>query len=744
MTDKKQIIIGPGDEKSLDTVIAGLPEEGEIIFSPGDYYLSAGITLQGVSKKLRLYGEGARLIGGRRLSGIGPCGGKVLERFNPAVRDRILQVNLQENGISGAGGFHHRGFGKEALPSHSELFADTAALNLSQWPKNNGYEIITGYGEEMINEWSSKVGKPDGGFFYNSSRPEGWAESEDIILHGYWAWDWADSYVGIQQFDKKQGFIKTKDPCDFWSITTGQRFAFLNILEEVTEPGDYYIDRNSMTAYFIPHEGQGTPGELLISTLDSPLLALDRCGNITIEGFTIEAGRGHGLALRDCLNISISDCHVRNMGNFGIYIPASEKVAISGCTIHDCGDGAITINGGSRLTLSPANHIVDNNHIYKIGKWRRTYQCGVNAGGVGFTIKDNLFHDLPHTAVLFWGNDFKIINNEIYSALLETGDAGAVYTGRDYTFRGNVVSGNFIHHLGATVGMGTMGIYNDDCVSGTVMENNLFQETSRAAYLGGGRDFVVRGNLFVDCYPSIELNGRGASFHPMWRNMVDKLMRNRFYEIRHALDNAELKEGPSANAMDPPYITKYPELAHIDRFYRQGAVAPIPPSAVIEHNVYCSDRTLYVGPEGETGEYIIRDNRNLRLEDFEDYGIGLLNFKAGVTIPGFEAPDMFRPGPDAARHKTIPPRVLTGLVQKDGHILFRYRNCSDRTVSAGVILYPEAGGKKFEPLRLSFSVEGRGEGSLETSLVPREDLEIEARSACPGVRPCRFHGKQEK
>jgi hypothetical protein len=226
--------------------------------------------------------------------------------------------------------------------------------------------------------------------------------------------------------------------------------------------------------------------------------------------------------------------------------------------------------------------------------------------------------------------------------------------------------------------------------------------------------------------------------------MVDKLMRNRFYEIRHAIDNAELKEGPFVNAMDPPYITRYPELALIDRFYRQGEVAPIPPSAVIEHNVYCSERTLYVGPEGETGEYIIQDNRNLRTEDFEDYEIGLLNVKTGVTVPGIEAPDMFRPGPDGARHKHIPPRVLTGLVRKDGHILFRYRNCSGAPVTAVMVFYAEEDGKKHEPVRVSFTVNAKAKGEQQLALHYSAELEIEARSACPGVRPCRFHGKPRK
>ena len=97
----------------------------------------------------------------------------------------------------------------------------------------------------------------------------------------------------------------------------------------------------------------------------------------------------------------------------------------------------------------------------------------------------NLIHDAPHNAILFWGNDFLIENNEIYRVCLETGDAGAIYTGRDYTYRGNVIRRNFIHHMGG-VGMGTMAIYMDDCVSGTHIAENTLWRCQTAVVLGGG------------------------------------------------------------------------------------------------------------------------------------------------------------------------------------------------------------------------------------------------------------------
>ena len=103
--------------------------------------------------------------------------------------------------------------------------------------------------------------------------------------------------------------------------------------------------------------------------------------------------------------------------------------------------------------------------------------------------------------------------NEIHHVCLETGDVGAIYTGRDWTLRGNVIRHNFIHHTGG-VGMGSMGIYLDDCVSGTQIYGNVFCKVHRAAFIGGGRDYKVENNIFVDCTPAVELDGRGLSKRP--------------------------------------------------------------------------------------------------------------------------------------------------------------------------------------------------------------------------------------
>ena len=153
------------------------------------------------------------------------------------------------------------------------------------------------------------------------------------------------------------------------------------------------------------------------------------------------------------------------------------------------------------------------------------------------------------------------------------GPALRLESGTDITFRGNEISRNFIHHLGGRIGLGTMAIYNDDCVSGTVMRDNVIYKVQRGCFLGGGVDFIVDGNVFVDCHPAVEIDGRGADDTPMWRNAVTGVLHDTYYAV-------------SGNS--PLYTSRWPELKKIDESYSERPDPYIVPTAYIGHNVMCA------------------------------------------------------------------------------------------------------------------------------------------------------------
>ncbi len=271
----------------------------------------------------------------------------------------------------------------------------------------------------------------------------------------------------------------------------------------------------------------------------------------------------------------VAGCALRNLGNWGVHIEGGTGHGVVGCDIFDTGDGGVVVSGGDRQTLTPGNHFVENCHFARQGRWSKCYVPAVLISGVGIRVSHNLIHDHPHCAILFGGNEHLIEFNEIHHIAMETGDVGAIYTGRDWTCRGNRIRHNFIHHTGG-VGMGSMGVYMDDCVSGTEVFGNIFYKVHWAMFIGGGRDHRVENNVFVDCDPAVRMDGRGLDKSPVWYNMVYDYMKKQLDAVPQEL-----------------YRTRYPAIKNLDRYYATTDGIP-PEDNVVVHNI-CVGKWLEVG-----------------------------------------------------------------------------------------------------------------------------------------------------
>ncbi|MEI6520318.1 MAG: right-handed parallel beta-helix repeat-containing protein [bacterium] len=552
-------------------------------------------------------GENVCITGGQRI-GAGDftpvTDPDILTRLTPEAQKNILQVDLLKVGITDFGTFTSRGFSRKTLPAHLELFFNDQPMIVAQWPNAGEFTTITGYTKPMSSEWKTESGDLTGGFTYAGDRPKNWAPSDNIWVHGYWAYDWANSYEHVRTLDAKNGVVEADGGLYYYN--KGQRFYFLNVLEELNQPGEYYVDTTSGILYFWP-PAKLDGADIMISGMADSFITLNNASNVEFHNLTLEGGRGTGITVIGGSDVNISGCTIRNMGNWAISVTGGTGHTVAGCDIYGTGDGGIEINGGDRKTLTTCNHIVQNNHIHHFARWSRCYCAGVNTNGVGIRIANNLIHDAPHNAILFWGNDFTIENNEIYRVCLETGDAGAIYTGRDYTFRGNVIRRNFVHHMGG-VGMGSMAIYMDDCVSGTHIVDNILQDCMYGIMLGGGRDYMIENNIFVDCHPAIAPDARGLDENPVWQNMVNNTMR---------------KSCEAMNYLQPPYSERYPEIADVEKYFIAGKGVP-PENNCIERNI-CSGG-VWIGDEwhkdkGEKAVY--KDNLVSENPGFTDPDFGI-------------------------------------------------------------------------------------------------------------------------
>lgn len=506
--------------------------------------------------------EPVRLLGGRVLPPFQPIADPAVRaRLTPAAQTRVRQCDLRSLGIPDTGSLRSRGFGRATVPAHAELFHGARPMTLARWPNEGEFARIAGFPDTGAkdDEHGGKIGQLENGFLFSCDRPSRWKDPSQLWVHGYWCWDWANSYEQVASIHADLHLLKTAPPHGLYGFRSGQRFYFLNVLEELDEPGEWFIDRPKGLLYFWPPApGQrGPPPETVLSLLDQPLVVVRGASQVVLQGLVLEATRGSAVEVRGGEANRVLGCLIRNVGNHGVLIEGGRQHGVVACDIFATGDGGVSLIGGDRSTLQPGGHFVENCHFARQGRWSKCYVPAVHLQGVGLRATHNLIHDHPHCAILFTGNDHLIEFNEIHHIALETGDVGAIYTGRDYTFRGNRIRHNFIHHTGG-VGMGSMGVYMDDCASGTEIFGNIFCEVQRAAFLGGGRDHQVINNVFVRCNHAVELDGRGLDPSPVWHAMVDQTMRQRLAEIPAAL-----------------YRARYPELRDLDASYGPPGGPPI-------------------------------------------------------------------------------------------------------------------------------------------------------------------------
>jgi len=242
-------------------------------------------------------------------------------------------------------------------------------------------------------------------------------------------------------------------------------------------------------------------------------------------------------------------------GTTGIRIEGHDN-RIRRCEIAGPGGAGVVLAGGDRPTLTPAGNVLEDSHIHDFGRLYRSYHPGVALHGVGQVVRRNHLHDAPHAALIFDGNDHLVEGNDIHDVLLETGDSGAIYCGRDWTLHGTVIRDNFLHDLPGTADRWQNGVYLDDMASGIAVEGNLFLRCNLGMLVGGGRDLVIRGNLFLRCGLGLRFDSRGTGW--MAPQLTDP-------------DTSTILRRYAAMPVDrPPWSRRFPSLRHYgdDRFGR--------------------------------------------------------------------------------------------------------------------------------------------------------------------------------
>lgn len=516
--------------------------------------------------------EGAKVhvIGGKHLPipAFKPVTDKeILQKTELGAHGKLLACDLKSLGIKDYGQKSAKGLAQGTVP---ELFFNDEPLPISRWP-NSGWAK---YGKVIDKGSMPRRGeKPDrpGTIEYVGDRPDRWKNAENIWLHGYFAFDWFDDVLKVAKLDTEQKRITFTTP-HAYGLSPQRHYRVIGLLEEIDQPGEWTIDLESGVLYLFPPE-HFADARITLSMVDKPMIRMNRTSHITIHGLVLEMTRGDAVVIEGGTDNLIAGCTLRNIGRGGVvvrpYNPAftnrkglyqvrkesgkplkdGRRNGVVGCDLFDIGGTGISLDGGDRITLNSGEHYAINNDIHHFARRHRTYRPGIELNGVGLRAAHNYIHDAPHVGLNYSGNDHVIEFNEVARVCEETGDVGVFYSGRDWTYRGNIVRHNFIHHIRAPGELGSNAIYLDDCHSSTCIYGNVFYKVQVGAFIGGGHDNIVENNLFIDSDQAVHIDSRGQG----WAQKFQK--RGGDHKMFAKLEAVKYDK--------PPYSTRYPKLAQI-------------------------------------------------------------------------------------------------------------------------------------------------------------------------------------
>lgn len=518
--------------------------------------------------------------------------------FTNAIIDKpnagsVLQYNLKDAQIEDFGEISLRGhLISDEKEAQAELSLNGEVQKLAGWPNGEYTGLIK---PTDSNEYGkrTKSGIANGcSFKVNYDRPSQWSKPEQAWLSGTIGPNYEFDYYPVSRFDSEEKRVYLSRGA-LEKYYTEPYYRFENVPEELDEPGEYYIDRQSGMLYFYPPKDAPKDSVLTITmstpTLDvsrkapNSMFRIENSKNIVFENLIFKGGRGSAITGKNNSNIKFINCEINSFGENGIRFDASTDITISDCKIHDVGqDGILFVSCGNYQTLSPSNIVVSNNDIYNFARLERSYKTGIDFGYrcVGATAANNHIHNGPHAGMIFYGVNNDIYGNEFDNLVTEFSDMDALYCNNsNYPWeRGNKIHNNYFHDIGKSSMNGrhqinVRAIRTDNRGCGLNIYENLFYNIGDGGN-GNGNNGIgaitaegtrnrIFNNLFVDCneayfntlqYKEIETADDGTLY-------PDTIINSSGVEVANTINGAKVADlKKQMENYLPVYGKQFPEL----------------------------------------------------------------------------------------------------------------------------------------------------------------------------------------
>ncbi len=533
--------------------------------------------------------SGSKPVNQWKLTGDDPAMG----RLKALVRGKIYVADLKKAGITDFGDPTDAG-------KRPELACNGQLQTLARWPDKGFVKSGVVKGKTLLPlNYMVKHGTKEGVFEYLDAYQDRWANEPDIRLGGYWFWDWSEEFQKVGQWDTVSRTAHIKEPYHGYGYKDSLRYFGLNLLCELDQPGEWYLDRTEGKLYWYVPEGiDPQTADVVLTNFSAPyMVEMEGCSYVRLEGLTFVEGRGTAILIRNGKDNLLSGCRILRFGRDGIHIEDGTGHGVSRCYLSTFGYGGMKIKGGDRKTLIPGGHFVEHTVVEHFSLFKRTYEPAIHLDGCGMRIANNRFSHSSSSAMRLEGNDFIIEYNQVNDVVNESDDQGGIDMFFNPSYRGNIIRYNRWSDIRGGTHHGAAGVRLDDMISGVSIYGNLFERCGALDFGGvqihGGKDNVVDNNIFYQCPYAVSFSLWGKE---RWLEELDSpRMRKKLYEEVDI--NSDIYQG------------KYPEL----KYLRENTdVNTITNNLIID----CDDKLQRINKNQMEHNNIVLNSEGKNIEEF--------------------------------------------------------------------------------------------------------------------------------
>src|ERR1017187_1318145 len=273
----------------------------------------------------------------------------VWSRLDSSAQGNVYSVSLPAQGVTNYGTIKTGGFGLSVV-SALELFCNDQPMTLGRWP-NAGQPLARDASAPSTSE-----------IVYSGSRPSRWTQAQDIWMHGLWNTTWADFHLDVASLNTSNSTVTFASAPQF-GIGPNQPYYAYNLLEEIDEPGEYYVDRATGILYFWPTVPLAS-STLQVSMLEGCLVQFNSTTYVSFRNLTMEDTRGPLMQINSGSNNCAVGCLFRNCGQYAVLVSGSNN-GLDQCEVVDSGEDGVILTGGARSTLTAGNDFVTNCRIHR-------------------------------------------------------------------------------------------------------------------------------------------------------------------------------------------------------------------------------------------------------------------------------------------------------------------------------------------------------------------------------------------